>query len=420
MLQEDPADASAKLLAQISLQLSSLTVANGFINSSSSSLNFPNLGATFAPTDAAVAINTLWIVSLVLSLMSAFFAILVQQWLRNIPATPSHLTAWQSIRMQHLRHQSLNRWYVPEIMALLPSLLQVAVILFLFGFHFLIPPAFTSTFIGVLSVFMILFLMSTILPFLDTTCPYKSPFVLAMLVSYQCLKILLFPIIIIIVICAIVADMTAPSTMTTTKTLKMLGLYQSLNVHEFWTNRERPILAADAADAQALCSALYKLPRSSLSKMTKRLSELSNEMRTQVALRWIALDLGNCNYEEDFTGPNRPRPEVLERLDRQIADRFKDILLAALPQSWAHDTQSSSSICILTILCEMRKWADKEFQSRVTRLLLAIRDAQSPVLAITQPSFAAIMPTKLICSYCMDDLFVFGPEGLLCLPISCT
>ncbi|KIP03314.1 hypothetical protein PHLGIDRAFT_51949, partial [Phlebiopsis gigantea 11061_1 CR5-6] len=80
MLQDDPASQSVVLLAQISQQLSSLSVGPQFLNSTIQ----PSVNATVStlPDPRLVKLNILWTLSLTISVMAAFFTITVQQWIR--------------------------------------------------------------------------------------------------------------------------------------------------------------------------------------------------------------------------------------------------------------------------------------------------------------------------------------------------
>lgn len=131
-LQQDPGDASNLLLAYISLQLLSFTNTASFINSSIPALPLQNVTSPFVPPAIAVPVNTLWVLSLTLSLMSAFLAIAVQQWLRQL-RLPADIPVHQAVRLLSLRSDGLKTWQVPGIISLLPLLLQIAVVFFLIG-----------------------------------------------------------------------------------------------------------------------------------------------------------------------------------------------------------------------------------------------------------------------------------------------
>ncbi|THH00790.1 hypothetical protein EW026_g1796 [Hermanssonia centrifuga] len=175
-LRDDPAATSVILLAQISDKMTSFSVAAGFINSTEPNPR-PIDTSSFAVPDA-VRINMLWVLSLTFSLIAAFLALAVQQWLRHIPL-PEDMTIRQSTRLRQFRQEGLGHWRVPMIVSFLPILVQVAVILFLIGLLYLLRPlnhdiglAFTVVAGSLLGSFAI----TAFLPFYYRDCPYKSSF----------------------------------------------------------------------------------------------------------------------------------------------------------------------------------------------------------------------------------------------------
>ncbi len=175
-LRDDPAATSVILLAQISDKMTSFSIAPGFINSTDPNPR-PIDTSSFDIPDA-VKINMLWILSLTFSLIAAFLALAVQQWLRHIPV-PEDMTIRQSARLRQFRQEGLGHWRVPMLVSFLPILVQVAVILFLVGLIYLLRPlnhdiglAFTVVAGSLLSSFAI----TAFLPFYYRDCPYKSSF----------------------------------------------------------------------------------------------------------------------------------------------------------------------------------------------------------------------------------------------------
>ncbi|KAI0789537.1 hypothetical protein C8Q75DRAFT_793368 [Abortiporus biennis] len=176
-LQPDPNATTNLLLLQISNQLGSLTVSNGFINSTSSTASIPNILAAVAPSSLATNVNVLWITSLIFSLATAAVAIVIRQWLREylILATG---TPRQLARIRQYRYDMLDQWAVPSIIAILPILLQVSLALFLVGllsqlWSLNVAVAATAT---VFTSFTLAFIFGTIiLPVFFVNCPYRSP-----------------------------------------------------------------------------------------------------------------------------------------------------------------------------------------------------------------------------------------------------
>ncbi|KIY66489.1 hypothetical protein CYLTODRAFT_339645, partial [Cylindrobasidium torrendii FP15055 ss-10] len=92
-----------------------------------------------APADIAppvsrsdVWVNALWFTSLALSLSSALFAVLSKQWLRQYTSFISG-SARDRALIRQFRYDGLEKWAVRTIIGLLPTILHLALGLFLLG-----------------------------------------------------------------------------------------------------------------------------------------------------------------------------------------------------------------------------------------------------------------------------------------------
>ncbi|THH29208.1 hypothetical protein EUX98_g4978 [Antrodiella citrinella] len=172
LLQPDTDSMTVILLQQISAQL--VLMANG---TTSIALPPPLSQQTFEPTTSAVLINTLWFSSLVFSLVAASFGMLVRQWLREY-ADGQQSSPRAFTRIRQYRYRGLTRWGVFHIMAIVPVILQVALVLFLLGLViFLRPLNFIVFFLVTILVGMWLsvYTFTTAAPAFFPDCPYKSP-----------------------------------------------------------------------------------------------------------------------------------------------------------------------------------------------------------------------------------------------------
>lgn len=183
-LQPNPNDAVVTLLSRIADSL----VANATIG-----VNQPHI--PFHPTARSVRINIYWFISLVLSLTTVLIAIVSLQWLREHQTYDVTITPQTQFALFNLRAHSFKRWYVPQIFAALPILLQAALILFLVGIgEFLlvvgnnvaipvivvigIPVLFlftTTTFPAYQFFALYLPLRAQVNENVPAPCPYKSP-----------------------------------------------------------------------------------------------------------------------------------------------------------------------------------------------------------------------------------------------------
>ncbi|GJE90132.1 hypothetical protein PsYK624_062560 [Phanerochaete sordida] len=151
-----------------------------FINSTSP--QDQSIDDSETPTAAARAINILWFISLTLSLASAVFGILLKQWIREyLQWTNTTNSPRQNILIRQLRYEQWKDWAIPFVLAIVPALLEVAIILFLSGALVLLwelDRDITFPFVASVVVsFSLLWIYVNISPalFMPFGCAYKSP-----------------------------------------------------------------------------------------------------------------------------------------------------------------------------------------------------------------------------------------------------
>ncbi|RDX45949.1 hypothetical protein OH76DRAFT_917327 [Lentinus brumalis] len=176
LLKPDSTDETTAILLQISAQLGSLSVASPFINSTLPSYERAAISSPGTPR-YAVWLNALWFSSLICSLASASVGIMVKQWISEYSSGLSGNSP-EIARLRQYRFNSLRKWHVPIIVAMLPLLLQTALFLFLVGVVLLLWSLNTSVaavaliLVGTLLVFT---LLTVILPSVRDDCCYLSP-----------------------------------------------------------------------------------------------------------------------------------------------------------------------------------------------------------------------------------------------------
>ncbi len=171
-LLEDPTTQSLLVLRQIALQTSSYSLQAGMLNSTAS----PFVGETFQPSAADIRVNVLWFASLLFSLVTASFGILVKQWLREFLAAENP-SPQARLRLRHLRYPQLVQWKVFEIAAVLPLLLQLALALFFAGLCFFTASVHASveyTTLPLVLGWTFCFCTVTVLPLFHPRCPYRT------------------------------------------------------------------------------------------------------------------------------------------------------------------------------------------------------------------------------------------------------
>ena len=121
LLQPDNSQLSVQLLSLIALQNGASSDFQPFLNSTAQSL--PTSTSFRAPL-SVVAINSLWFVSLVLSLAAALFGILAKQWCREYLRWHSILaSARENVLLRQTRYDVWDKWRVSSFIATIQALL---------------------------------------------------------------------------------------------------------------------------------------------------------------------------------------------------------------------------------------------------------------------------------------------------------
>ncbi|VDB91552.1 unnamed protein product [Peniophora sp. CBMAI 1063] len=132
-------------------------------------------------TSSAVVINTLWVVALVISLLCALLATLIQDWTKTFLRAQAHPTA-VTLEQQCLEHMSAHmgaqRYGLPLAPRLVVGLLHAAVVLFLAGivvFFWHLNPIPARAALGVAGGSIFIYAVASALPLFDASCPFRTP-----------------------------------------------------------------------------------------------------------------------------------------------------------------------------------------------------------------------------------------------------
>ncbi|KAI0729093.1 hypothetical protein BC629DRAFT_1302806, partial [Irpex lacteus] len=170
-LQPDRMDTVVYTLQVIAAQTAGYHLIGNAITSSPAPL--PPLPA-FKPASNDIRVNILWFASLVISLITASFAMLVKQWLReflavDVPSPQARL------RIRHFREPQLRKWMVFEIAASLPLLLQLSLGLFFVGLCYFTAAIHANigyTTLPLVVGWALFFFTVSALPIFFPRCPY--------------------------------------------------------------------------------------------------------------------------------------------------------------------------------------------------------------------------------------------------------
>ncbi|KAH9030378.1 hypothetical protein EDB84DRAFT_211305 [Lactarius hengduanensis] len=162
-------DSTELLLAQIYLQIS------GQIINATPLLDIGPL----RPNSLAIAVQTLWSLSLILSLACALGAILVQEWCQEyLRYSQCHPQPSTRARIRTYLFNGARNYHMEQVVTALPLFLHLAILLFCAGlvtYFFTLHKVVAYTALAAYSITGALYLFFTILPLVDTSSPFKTP-----------------------------------------------------------------------------------------------------------------------------------------------------------------------------------------------------------------------------------------------------
>ncbi|KZV74610.1 hypothetical protein PENSPDRAFT_572787, partial [Peniophora sp. CONT] len=136
----------------------------------------------FAAPKAAVIVNSLWFLSLVISLVCALLATLIQEWTRDFLRDIQRRTPDMTIKEYALNHifvrMGVEHFKLDYVSSLIVALIHVAVILFIVGLAIFIHqihnvPAIVLETVGGVAAFI--YVVLSAMPIWDHSCPYRTP-----------------------------------------------------------------------------------------------------------------------------------------------------------------------------------------------------------------------------------------------------
>ncbi|KZV76247.1 hypothetical protein PENSPDRAFT_726168, partial [Peniophora sp. CONT] len=174
MLAPDPEDQSVALLSEILTVLIDRDEALASVRRKATPMPLP-----FVVPKSAIQVNTLWLISLFLSLSSALSATLVQQWVRSYQHDGNrHASLGRCGPVRAALSLGIERFHMKDAVAMMTFLLHVSVFLFCAGMIVLLF-SMNTVIAVILSVLMatggLIYLGFSILPILRHDSPYRTP-----------------------------------------------------------------------------------------------------------------------------------------------------------------------------------------------------------------------------------------------------
>ena len=149
----------------------------------------PYVPVDFSPPDYIVVVNALFYASLGLMLLAAFIAMLIKSWVREFDRGLQAMShPEQRAKTREFRYLGMERWKLPEMVGILPLLIQISLLLFFIGlivFLFQISrPSFGVT-TAIFGIGIFYYAITTSISVFVTSSPFHSPLSRAFATMYQ-------------------------------------------------------------------------------------------------------------------------------------------------------------------------------------------------------------------------------------------
>jgi hypothetical protein len=149
----------------------------------------PYVAPDFTPPEHIVVVNALFYASLGVMILAAFIAMLIKSWVREFDRGLRAMSLpEQRAKTREFRYLGMERWKLPEMVGVLPFLIQISLLLFsiglvLFLFHVSAPSFGVTT--AIFGVGILYYTMTTSISVFVTSSPFHSPLSRTLAKVYQ-------------------------------------------------------------------------------------------------------------------------------------------------------------------------------------------------------------------------------------------
>jgi len=149
----------------------------------------PYVPADFSPPQHIVVVNALFYASLGVMLLAAFIAMLIKSWVREFDRGLQAMSLpEQRAKTREFRFLGMERWKLPEMVGMLPLLIQISLLLFFIGlivflFH-ISKPAFGIT-TAIFGIGILYYAITISISVLVTSSPFRSPLSRTLFTMYR-------------------------------------------------------------------------------------------------------------------------------------------------------------------------------------------------------------------------------------------
>jgi hypothetical protein len=322
----------------------------------------PYVPPDFSPPEYIVAVNALFYASLGVMILAAFIAMLIKSWVREFDRGLRAMSLpEQRAKTREFRYLGMERWKLPEMVGILPFLIQIFLFLFsiglvLFLFHISIPSFGVTT--AIFGVGVVYYVMTTSISVFVTSSPFHSPLSRTLATVYQYAHAYFCPGI----------DDFLSKTMDTTL-VTALGRFR-LTVQTF-LQKSRPYLEKDFVEPIA-ATTMDVVQLSVAASALQRVHDSAPNSEHSGALQWSVWQVAGSSTHRIPPLFNLPSWILVRENDKEYFSHLPPAVLTSLVAVWLRGRSKLGFGRILTVRSVLQR-ADN---SKVpwARLVIAVSD----------------------------------------------
>ena len=303
----------------------------------------PYVPADFSPPEYIILVNALFYASLGVIILAAFLAMLIKGWIHEFDRGLRAMTIpEQRAKTREFRYLVMLRWRLPEMVAILPHLLQTSLFLFslglvLFLFHISKPSCGVAT--AIFGVGILFYVMTTSISVLISSSPFHSPYSRTLGKVYQRIHAYLCPHV----------DVFLSETMDATPATP-LGRFRR-RVHVF-LRKSRPYPEEDFVEPIETAM-MDEVQHSTAALALQRIHESAPESQQKEALQWSVWQVAGSPTLRNPPLFNLPSWVIDKWNDDEYLSHLPPAMLVAMiavslraPRKW--DKKEIATLCLAT------------------------------------------------------------------------
>ena len=290
----------------------------------------PYVPADFSPPDHIVIVNALFYASLGVMILAAFTAMLIKSWVREFDRGLKAISIpEQRAKTREFRYLGVERWKLTKMVEILPSLIQISLLLFAIGLviflHNISTPSFRVT-AAIFGIGVFYYAATTCISVFVTSSPFHSPISRTLGKVYQHVHAYFCPS----------ADVFLSPTMDTTPVTTLGRFRRHVQIFlQTW----RPYLETDFVEPIS-ARTMDEVQLSTAASALKRIHDSAPNSQHSEALHWSVWQVAGSSAHRIPPSFNLSSWIVDRKNREEYLSHLPPDRMAALSVLWMRDTRA--------------------------------------------------------------------------------